>query len=109
MDEKLISRRDLLQKSAAVAGALAVFGGAAACSKQPAALVCTDTTGLAPADVTVRTTLGYTDVSMEPGKMCSNCQQFVPNATPNTCGSCKILKGPINPKGHCKSWVAKPA
>lgn len=109
MDEKLISRRDLLQKSAAVAGALAVFGSAAACSKQPAALVCTDTSGLAPADVTVRTTLGYTDVSVEAGKMCTNCQQFVPPAAANTCGTCKILKGPINPKGYCKSFVAKPA
>ncbi len=108
MDEKLISRRDLLQRSAAV-GALAVFGGAAACSKQPAALVCTDTSGLAPADVTVRTTLGYTDVSVEAGKMCSNCQQFVPAAAANTCGTCKILTGPINPKGYCKSYVAKPA
>jgi hypothetical protein len=109
MDEKLISRRDLLQKSAAVAGALAVFGGAAACGKKEAVLVCTDTSGLASADVAVRTTLGYTDVSMEPGKMCTNCQQFVPPAAANTCGSCKILKGPINPKGYCKSFVAKPA
>jgi hypothetical protein len=108
MDEKLISRRDLLQKSAAVASAFAVLGGAAACSKQPAALVCTDTSGLAPADVTVRTTLGYSDVSMEAGKTCTNCQQFVPAAS-NACGTCKILKGPINPKGYCKSYVAKPA
>lgn len=109
MVEKLISRRDLLQKSAAVAGAFAVLGGAAACSKQGAALVCTDTSGLASADVTVRTTLGYSDVSMEAGKMCTNCQQFVPAAAANTCGTCKILKGPINPKGYCKSYVAKPA
>jgi hypothetical protein len=108
MYEKLISRRDLLQKSAAVAGALAVLGGAAACSKQ-SALVCTDTSGLAPADLTVRTTLGYSDVSMEAGKMCTSCQQFVPAAAANTCGTCKILKGPINPKGYCKSYVAKPA
>jgi High potential iron-sulfur protein len=108
MHEKLISRRDLLQKSAAVAGALAVLGGAAACSKQSATLVCTDTSGLAPTDLTVRTTLGYTDVSVEAGKMCTTCQQFVPAAAANTCGTCKILKGPINPKGYCKSYVAKP-
>lgn len=109
MDEKLISRRDLLQKSAAVAGAFAVLGGTAACSKNAPALMCTDTSGLAPADVTVRTTLGYTDVSVEPGKMCEKCQQFLPPAAANTCGNCKILKGPINPKGYCKSFVAKPA
>ena len=104
MDDKM-SRRDLLQNAAAL-GSLAVFG-AAACSKTPAALNCTDTTGLAPADVTVRTSLAYTDVSTEPGKSCTTCQQFVPT-TPTTCGTCKVLKGPINPKGYCKSFVAKP-
>ena len=62
MDEKL-SRRDLLQRSAAVS-ALAVLG-AAACSKSPAALNCTDTTGLAAGDITVRNTLGYVDLSVE--------------------------------------------
>jgi hypothetical protein len=105
MDEKL-SRRDLLHTSAAL-GAFAVFGSAA-CSKSPASLVCTDTSGLAPADLTVRTSLAYTDVSLEPGKMCSGCQQFVPSAAPSACGTCKVVKGPINPKGYCKSFVAKP-
>jgi hypothetical protein len=105
MDEKL-SRRDLLQRSAAVS-ALAVFGGVA-CSKGPAALVCTDTTGVAPADLSVRTSLLYTDISVEPGKTCTTCQQFIPNPAGNACGTCKVLKGPINPKGYCKSFVAKP-
>jgi hypothetical protein len=48
------------------------------------------------------------DVSLEASKLCSSCQQFVPSAAANTCGTCKILKGPINPKGYCKSFVAKP-
>ena len=105
MDDKL-SRRDLLQNAAAVS-TLAVFG-AAACNKAPAALNCTDTTGLAATDITVRTSLAYVDVSTEVGKSCTSCQQFVPT-TPTTCGTCKVLKGPINPKGYCKSFVAKPA
>ena len=46
---------------------------------------------------------------MEAGKTCTNCQQFVPAPAANACGTCKILKGPINPKGYCKSYVAKPA
>jgi hypothetical protein len=103
MDAK-VSRRTLLRQAAAL-GAFALVG--AACSKQPASLTCTDTTGLSPADVTVRTTLVYLDTSLEPGRTCSNCQQFIPGA-PNACGTCKILKGPINPKGSCKSYVAKP-
>lgn len=107
MSEK-ITRREVLTNAAAV-GAFAVFGGAA-CSKAPAALNCTDVTGLSPADVTVRTSLAYSDVSMEAGKSCTGCQQFnPPPAGANVCGTCKVVKGPINPKGYCKSFVAKPA
>jgi hypothetical protein len=106
MQDKL-SRRELLNHSAALS-ALAVFG-AAACSKSPAKVSCLDTSALSPADVSVRTALAYVDVSTEPGKTCSGCQQFVPPATAGTCGTCKVLKGPINPTGNCKSFVAKPA
>lgn len=108
MDEKL-SRRVVLQQSAAL-GALAVLGAtAAACNKKPAAVSCTDTSALAPADLQVRTALGYVDASTEPGKNCSGCQQFIAAPAPGSCGTCKVVKGPINPAGYCKSFVAKPA
>jgi len=103
MDEKL-SRRDVLQQSAAF-GALVVLG-AGACNK-PAALVCTDTAGLSATDVQVRTSLGYVDSSVEQGKLCSGCQQFLPPDGAGKCGGCKVIKGPINPNGYCKSFVAK--
>ncbi len=103
-----LSRRELLARTV-VLGAAAAFG-AAACSKNKApALTCTDTSGMSPTDLQVRTTLAYVDVSVEPGKTCSNCQQFVAPAAPGTCGACKVLKGPINQSGYCKSFVAKPA
>ncbi len=105
MSDKL-SRRDVLQRSAAL-GAIAALS-AAACGKKTPTLSCADTTGLSPADVQIRTTtLAYTEHSTEPGKMCSGCQQFVAPPAPGTCGTCKILKGPINPAGYCKSFVAK--
>ncbi len=104
MDDTL-SRRAVLQRGAAF-GALAVFGSAA-CSKQPASPVCTDTFGLSPGDLSVRTALAYVDNSVEPGKTCTRCQQFVPNTVGNTCGTCKVVKGPINPDGNCKSFLAK--
>jgi hypothetical protein len=100
-----MSRRALLQKTAALS-ALAVFGAEACGKSQPSALVCTDTTGLSPTDLGVRTALAYVDVSTTPGKTCSTCQQFIPNAGPS-CGTCKVVKGPINPTGNCKSYVAK--
>jgi hypothetical protein len=104
MTDKL-SRRDVLQKSAAF-GALAVFG-ASACSKSPPPpLNCSDTTGLASGDVQIRATLGYVDTSTQPGKSCAVCSQFKP-AAPNACGGCAIVKGPINPGGYCKSFQPK--
>jgi hypothetical protein len=101
-----LTRRELLERSAAfgAVAALLVTG----CSKKAPALNCTDTTGLSATDSMVRTTLAYVDVSTEPGKSCSNCQQFVAPPAPGTCGTCKVLKGPINPTGYCKSFVAKP-
>jgi hypothetical protein len=105
MDEKL-SRRDLFQQSAAL-GVLAVVG-VGACGKQtPASLSCTDTSSLSAADVGVRTALAYADISLEAGKECDRCQQFLPPATANACGTCKVVRGPINPKGSCKAFVAK--
>jgi hypothetical protein len=103
MTDKL-SRRDLLQRSAAFS-ALAVFGGAA-CSKPAQPLNCTDTTGLAQADVQMRTALKYVDVSTQPGKTCSGCVQYLPGAA-NACGNCKVLKGSVNPTGYCNSFAAK--
>jgi hypothetical protein len=105
MTDKL-SRRDVLQRSA-VLGAFAALG-ATACSKSTPALTCTDTSGLSAGDLQIRTTLAYVDQSTEPGKTCANCQQFVAPAAAGTCGTCKVLKGPINPAGNCKSFVAKP-
>jgi hypothetical protein len=103
MDDKM-SRRELLITTASLS-TLAL--GAAACSKRAAALVCTDTTGLSPADYNVRVALEYVDISTTPGKTCSNCQQFLPGVAPDICGACKVVKGPINPTGNCKSFVAK--
>jgi hypothetical protein len=104
MTDKL-SRRDVLQRGA-VLGALAALG-ATACSKNPPALNCTDTSALSSGDLQIRTTLAYVDQSTEPGKSCANCQQFVAAAAAGTCGTCKILKGPINPAGNCKSFLVK--
>jgi len=105
MDEKL-SRRDLFGQSAAL-GVLVVVS-AAGCSKtkSTAALSCSDTTGLSAPDILVRTQLAYADVSTEPGKICTACQQFLPGPA-DACGACKVLRGPISPNGSCKAFAAK--
>ncbi|MDP9150151.1 MAG: high-potential iron-sulfur protein [Myxococcota bacterium] len=106
MNPKL-SRRDLLVQTAAL-GVVAVAGANGCGKDRPAALSCSDTSALSAPEMTVRTVLAYVDTSAEPGKNCSNCQQFLP-AAPDTCGACKVLKGPVSPKGYCKSFVARPA
>jgi hypothetical protein len=104
--EEPLTRRDLLQKTVAL-GLFTVAG--AACGKsEPKGLSCSDTTSLSAADASVRVSLAYVDKSTDPSKTCTGCQQFLPGP-PDACGSCKVLKGPINPKGNCKSFVAKPA
>jgi hypothetical protein len=104
MDHKL-TRREVLQRSASL-GVLASLG-ATACGKEQRALSCTDTSALSPIDAQVRATLAYVDLSTEPGKTCSACQQYIPAPSPDVCGTCKVVKGPINPNGNCKSFVAK--
>ncbi len=109
MDDKdgRLSRRALIGRGAAL-GVLVVAGaGAAACGKKSANANCTDTTGIAPGDLQVRTTVNYQDVSMEAGKTCSLCAQFQPPPADAPCGTCKVVKGPINPKGYCKLFQAK--
>jgi|HubBroStandDraft_5_1064220.scaffolds.fasta_scaffold556810_1 hypothetical protein len=104
--ETKLSRRQALRQGAEL-GAAALLG-ATACSKStPKVLMCTDTTGLSPSDIQIRDTLlAYVEVSTTPGKTCSTCQQFIPGL-PDACGTCKIIKGPINPGGNCKSYLAK--
>ena len=101
-----LSRRDVLHHSAAL-GALVAFG-AAACNK-PAALSCADTTGLSPEDLQVRTALAYAESSADPTQAVLKCQQFLPAPAAGSCGGCKVIKGPINPGGSCKSYVARQA
>lgn len=78
---------------------------ATGCGGEQAELTCTDTSGLPPADLATRQTLEYVDRTPFPEKRCDNCRFF--QAVPNQCGACQLVKGPINPAGYCKSWVAK--
>ena len=105
MDDSKMTRRTYL-KTIAVGFAAAGIGGLAACKSGPAELVCTDTSDLSEMDAKLRTSLGYVDKSPLADKLCDNCVQYVP-ANPSSCGTCKLVKGRIHPKGYCLSWAAK--
>lgn len=102
-----LSRREAIRNSLLIGAAVMTPGLLAlGCSKKEEALTCTDTTGLSEQDIATRKALEYVDKAPDPAKDCVGCQLYTAGA-PNACGTCSIIKGPIHPKGHCKSWVAK--
>ncbi len=101
-DPRDASRRELLRSTLLGLGTIA---GLAAC-KKPRAVVCVNG-GLTPADLAARHKLAYTDTSSDPIKTCTTCQQFVPPASDDRCGRCKVLKGEIHPLGYCKGYTPR--
>jgi len=101
-----IPRREALRHLAVLSLSAVVPAGLVACSKKTS---CTDVTGLSSDEINQRNNVAaYVDITPDASKKCSLCVQYVP-AAPNACGECKVVKGPINPDGTCKLFVAKPA
>jgi len=98
-----ISRRTLLGSATTT---IAVAIGGASCRKKP--LVCNRVDGLSPGDVQLRTTLEYADTSPQPDRACDVCTLYVAATEEGSCGSCKVVQGPIHPKGTCKVFLRKP-
>lgn len=99
-----LSRRAVL-KGSAVSLVVLGTGGLAACSRE-AELSCTDTTGLAAHQIQMRQTLQYVDASPDANKRCDNCRFYEAAPAANQCGGCKLVPGPIHPRGYCTSWAA---
>ena len=38
---------------------------------------------------------------------CDGCMQWIPGPKPDAPGQCKVVDGPINPKGWCVVYVKK--
>jgi hypothetical protein len=66
---------------------------------------CTDVSQLTEAELTMRNQLKYVGHSEVEGQRCDNCQLYTKPEGGAPCGGCQIIKGPINPAGHCTSWV----
>jgi hypothetical protein len=103
-------RRSVLAPTAAF-GLFAALGAAGCGKDEGAALSCTDTSGLDPDAVALRTgpAVAYADRSIDPVKSCARCQQFLLAASANACGTCKVIKGPVHPRGSCKLFVPRMA
>lgn len=100
-----LSRRSALKISLSVIPFAA--GGAVllqACGDS--SLDCSDISGLTAEEAATRTNLEYVQQSPHgEEKNCINCRFYTGNES--QCGSCTLVKGPINPQGYCKSWVVK--
>jgi len=55
-------------------------------------------TGLSAPDMESRTRFAYVDQTSDLSKMCEDCTHFTPG---ETCGTCKVLPGPVHPAGTC--------
>ena len=113
-----LSRREFLQRTAVVGAVVGAGSLMAACGNKTAvpgvagtvqmpALDCSDVSKLTDIEKANRTTLNYAQKSTFEGQKCANCVQFKAPTQANTCGTCKVVAGPINPEGHCLSWAPK--
>ena len=54
----------------------------------------------------LRGSLNYTSVSVNPAQPCSGCGFFTADAGKAACGACVIMSGTVDATGHCDSWAA---
>ena len=97
-----MSRREWLSKvlGLSLTGGLTALAGG--CHKRES-LICSDPERLSDAENSLRQSLHYTEESPYESQRCAGCG-FFQAAGVATCGSCRLLKGPVNPRGHCDSW-----
>lgn len=104
-----LNRRQFLERAAVLGAGISAGALMVGCNSGGGggggSLSCTDTTGLAEADVQLRNTSAYVDASPQADKHCSNCSLFTAGAE-GSCGTCTVLKGPIHPDGYCNLWAA---
>lgn len=63
---------------------------------------CADLAKLDSGAAGLRASLNYAETSPDSAKTCAACAFFA--AGTGGCGTCQILSGPANSKGHCDSW-----
>lgn len=85
---KQVSRRALLKGAALLAGIVAIPVVAEAAGSVPKAA------------------MKYQD-HPKGNEECSNCMQFIPGKSAGAMGECKVVAGPISPKGWCVAYVKK--
>ncbi len=113
MPDLSVSRRDFLLRCAALGAAGSVLSACGDSGRPTAETeaggVCSDVSGLTPAEAQTRRTFNYVEQTPLPEKRCDNCRFWLAPAEDAACGGCTLVKGPINPGGYCTSWIAPAA
>jgi hypothetical protein len=106
MTNKVITRRELLKRSALLPAAAVLLSAAGCARNGDAQQACYDPSSQAADQVALRDSLKYMERAADPRQSCSACAFFT--AAEGGCGHCTIFNGPANPQGHCNSWSQKP-
>jgi hypothetical protein len=81
------------------------LAAALGCKGSPSS--CQDLGGLSAEEVRAREALEYLDRSADPTRTCAACLQFVEPGSAFSCGSCRLVRGPIHPAGSCRAYSAR--
>jgi hypothetical protein len=68
---------------------------------------CNDISNLTPGERATRTNFKYQSRAKDPTKLCLTCNSWIPDPKGGLCGACTLVKGPVHPKGGCRSWAEK--
>ncbi|MBK7948839.1 MAG: high-potential iron-sulfur protein [Deltaproteobacteria bacterium] len=100
------TRREVLVGGVGLALAGAGLVGMSGCGD---ADPCVDADALTTGQASLRASFHYEARSPHGDeKACSGCQFFAARTEDALgCGSCQILQGPVNGRGHCDSWSAR--
>jgi hypothetical protein len=105
---KVIRRRTVLKLG--VQGALgtsAILGLSSCGSEDGAQVVCADPESMSRGEESMRRSLSYVEEAPNADKSCAGCAYFSSADASGGCGSCEILGGQVNSRGHCSSWAQK--
>ena len=111
-----IDRKKFLKHAAALSftgiGAITFLSGCGKKKEEPGEAKedsgpCNDLSGLTASEKETRVLYRYVANSPHEDKKCHLCNYFIPPAGGAPCGTCQVVKGPINPDGYCTSWVKK--
>jgi hypothetical protein len=113
MNSENTSRRAFLTRLGLGAVSIGAIAAVQACGKSGGAggeaPKCDDMTGVDDAAKATRTSLKYVDKSVEAGKSCKVCMQYIAPEGGAACGGCKLFKGPVSADGYCAGFAAKAA